>query len=132
LPLPAFSLRFLTSVSNALEAVYRSQLSRAEKLAKKQEIIAQYQEIYRKDYAPRFQSAAYRKATKLPLNNAYLMLFTLYTDHIPLLARFEQERCGSDLKTFMREMERLSKSPGKMIDKIEAALARPAPRDVDP
>lgn len=121
-------LRYLASVTKELEKVYGSSLPREEKLERKREIIARFERIYRRDYAPRFHSGAYRREARLPLNNAYLLLYALYTDHIPLLARFERERCGSSLETFVREVERLAESRGNMIEKIQAALAAP-PRE---
>ncbi len=115
-------LRFVKRLTQALSRVYASPLSRVEKLAKKREVIAEYQGIYRKDYLPHYKTAAYRASADLPLNNAYLMLFNLYTDQIPLLVRFERERCDGSLRVFVEQVKRLSKSPGNMIDKIKREM----------
>ena len=115
-------LQFLKALTNALKEVYASPLSREEKLARKREVIADYQAIYRRDYLPRYRTAAYRASADLPLNNAYLMLFNLYTDQIPLLTRYEKERCAASLRLFVEQVKRLAKSPGNMIEKIEREM----------
>ena len=115
-------LQFLKALTNALKEVYASPLSREEKLARKREVIADYQAIYRRDDPPRYRTAAYRASADLPLNNAYLMLFNLYTDQIPLLTRYEKERCAASLRLFVEQVKRLAKSPGNMIEKIEREM----------
>lgn len=116
-------LKFIMQLRDALSAVYASDLPKAEKLAKKKATIARSMKILDTEYVPRFQTESYRSLKKLPINNAYLMLFGLYTQQIPLLERYDNKFCGNNLKAFMESMERLAKEPGTMIEKIKSRLA---------
>ena len=116
-------LEFVMKLRHALSTVYASDLPRAEMLAKKKEVIARYMKIFDTEYVPSFHTDSYRALKTLPINNAYLMLFGLYTQQIPLLERYDKEFCGNSLKAFMHSMERLAKEPGTMIEKIKARLA---------
>ena len=118
----ALFVEFLRDLKGALQDVYGSDLTAEEKLAKKKDVIARFQSEFETSYASRFSSNAYRSAKDLPLNNAYLSLYDLYTNDIPLLRRFYTEKCGGDVKQFMAEMLRLSKAPGDMFDKVRTAL----------
>jgi predicted aminopeptidase len=42
------------------------------------------------------------------LNNAYLSLYSLYSDDIPLLRAWFEQRCGSSLKRFMESMKEIA------------------------
>lgn len=116
-------VEFIAQLRSALSAVYDEPIPRAEKRAEKAKTIAEYRKIYETEYLPRFRTERYRDMTRLPINNAYLMLFGLYTREIPLLARYNQEFCGGNLKTFMAKMEALSKRRGNMIERIRKAVS---------
>ena len=109
-------------LKGALQRIYDGPLSRSDKLAKKEETIAAYEAAFQKDYLPRFQSSSYREARSLQLNNAFLSLYSLYTDAIPLLRRYETERCGSDLKVFVQKIKELAKGGGDMVDRVRRSL----------
>jgi len=115
-------LSFLAELRHALEQVYNSGLDAAEKRLEKEKIIAQFQTTFAMQYVPQFSSSAYRSVKELPLNNAYLALYDLYTSDIPLLADFDRLVCGGDLRTFVTRIVELSKKPGDMLAKIRAAL----------
>ena len=97
----ALFLDFLKGLSGDLQALYSGPLPREEKLAEKKRIIALHQQRYTADYLPRFHDPAYRKAADLPINNAYLSLYDLYTEDLPLLRRYFTLVCGSSLQGFL-------------------------------
>lgn len=99
----------LHDLSTELDTVYMGQQSREEKLARKTEIIDDFQARLAGDLSKRFHTEGYRDLGKLRLNNAYLSLYRLYSDDVPLLRSFWQQRCGSDLRRFMEAAIALSK-----------------------
>lgn len=115
-------LEFVMKLRAALATVYGEKISKTAMLAKKTETISEYMRLFDSTYLPRFQTERYRKLKGLSINNAYLMLFGLYTQQIPILARFNRVVCDGDLKQFMVEMKRLSKGRGAMVPKIEREL----------
>jgi predicted aminopeptidase len=115
-------MSFIRGLTSALDALYSSALSRQEKIDRKAEIIDSYKARFKTEYAPRFTDPDYRKASDRPINNAYLSLFDLYSKEIPLLYDYYARECGSDLKSFMQKVTRLSKSPGDLEGKIRLEL----------
>ncbi|HVO40019.1 MAG TPA: aminopeptidase [Spirochaetia bacterium] len=111
----------LKGLSAELKKVYDQALPREETLAEKARIIAAFKGTFRRD-AGRFRTPEYRAARDLPLNNAYLSLYDLYTEDIPLLRSYEEKRCGGDLRSFMLAAERLSKK-GDIKEQMRAELA---------
>ncbi|HUZ17878.1 MAG TPA: aminopeptidase, partial [Spirochaetia bacterium] len=117
-------LQYIGRLTDALRKLYESGAPRSQILAEKAKIIAEYQLIYTKDYLPRLKTPGYRAKGPLPINNAYLSLFSLYTADIPLLQRYYSQVCGASLRDFVVQIKRLSKERGRMVDKLEAALKR--------
>ncbi len=115
-------LEFILRVREALAKVYASSAPASQKLVEKSKTIDEFKKIYAADYVPRFQTKQYRDFTDPPLNNAYIMLFGLYTNDIPLLAAYNKEVCNGDLRKFMVDMKKLSKQPGDMVPKIRSVL----------
>ena len=111
----------LKELSGQLKQVYASTLSRDDKLSGKARIIADFKARL-KDEAGRFRTSEFRKLGDLPINNAYISLYDLYTDDIPLLRSFYEQRCGGDLRTFMMEAEKLAKT-GDVKKQMQAALS---------
>jgi predicted aminopeptidase len=99
----------LRGLSSDLDAVYKGPQSREEKLARKAQIIDDFQKRLADDLAARFHTEGYRDLGKLRLNNAYLSLFSLYSDDVPLLRSYWERRCGSNLRLFMEEAVGLAK-----------------------
>ena len=108
----ALFLGFLKGLTEELRALYEGPLPREEKLAEKKRIIARHQQIYAADYLPRFHDPAYRKTADLPINNAYLSLYDLYTEDLPLLRDYFVRVCGSSLRDFLVQVKSLSKGGG--------------------
>ncbi|HTO24119.1 MAG TPA: aminopeptidase [Spirochaetia bacterium] len=111
----------LQRLAARLEPVYASSLDRSEKIAEKQEIIAEFKAGLADARAAGFRTEDYSHLDTLPLNNAYLSLYRLYTSDVPLLRRWFTERCGSDLPRFMASMRELA-AHGDVKAQIRAAL----------
>jgi predicted aminopeptidase len=112
----------LHDLSVELEAVYAGPQSREEKLASKARIIDDFQKRLAGDLSSRFHTEGYRDLGKLRLNNAYLSLYRLYTNDVPMLRSFWQQRCGGDLRRFMETAIALSKK-GDVKAQMKAELA---------
>ncbi len=100
----------LKSLREALADVYESPLPRAYKLERKDQLISVFKKRLSENADRLFRSPDYRKIGDLPINNAYISLYSLYTDDVPLLRSWYETHCGSDLKTFMLSMEKLAKN----------------------
>ena len=111
----------LQRLAARLEPVYASNLDRAEKLAEKQEIISEFKASLSDLRAAGFRTEDYSRLDTIPLNNAYISLYRLYTSDVPLLRRWFTERCGSDLRRFMASMKALA-AHGDVKAQIRAAL----------
>lgn len=119
----ALFLAYLTELKQSLQEVYQSPLSTEEKIARKAEIIAASRQRYVAEYVPRFKSEAYRGASDLPLNNAFLSLYDLYTEDVPLLRQYYEKECGSELPVFVGKMKVLSKESKDVAAAIRGKLA---------
>ncbi len=100
----------LRGLSQSLGKVYASAVSRDEKLAEKARLISSFREKLGRQAKTEFRTAGYRKLGDLPINNAVLSLYALYTGDVPLLRAYYEQRCHGDLKTFMLAMEKLAKA----------------------
>lgn len=113
----------LRDLAARLSPVYSSGMSRGEKLAEKKRIIDEFRRGLEDGGAKEFRTDAYAHLEKIPLNNAYLSLYRLYTSDVPLLRRWFQERCGGDLRRFMASMKELA-ARGDVKSQIRAALGQ--------
>jgi len=113
----------LHGLAATLEAVYASDLAREQKLEEKAGIIDAFKGGLADSRAAGFKTEAYSHLEALPLNNAYISLYRLYTDDVPLLREWFAARCGSDLKRFMASMKGLA-AHGDVKDQMRAALGR--------
>ena len=113
----------LHGLAAKLEPVYSSGLTREQKLAEKARIINEFKGGLADSRAAGFKTEAYTHLDALPLNNAYISLYRLYTDDVPLLREWFATRCGSDLKRFMASMKDLA-AHGDVKNQIRAALGR--------
>jgi predicted aminopeptidase len=113
----------LQGLSVKLRAVYSAPVSREEKLARKAEVIDEFKRGLAGEGAPHFRSAAYGHLEKLQLNNAYLSLYGMYTDDVPLLRDWFDQRCGGSIKLFMESMKQLA-AHGDVKAQVRGALGR--------
>ncbi len=111
-------LGFVRELRRALEAVYGSRLSREEKLARKREVIDTFLDRYKREYVPRFRTKGYHSARRIPLNNAYISLYDLYTGNLPVLERYYAQACSADLRLFVSRVKDLARSPGDVREKM--------------
>ena len=112
----------LRGVSRELDVVYKGPGSREEKLAQKARIIGDFQERLAEERATRFRTEGYRDLGNLRLNNAYLSLYSLYSNDVPLLRSYWEKRCGSDLRAFMQRAAAFAKK-GDVKSQMRAELA---------
>ena len=91
-------------------------------IRRKSELIESFKERYARDYAPAYRTEEYRKFTDLPINNAYLSLYDLYSGDVPLLQTFFEEQCGSDLSLFVSQIKELASKGGDVKERIRSEL----------
>ena len=103
---------FIRQLIAELDAMYKIDLPREEKLLRKQEIIERAKITFDENYDTLFITENYRNFSSLPVNNAYLSLFMLYheEDHF---YKDLFERAGSDLPDFISAAKTLSPRPGR-------------------
>jgi predicted aminopeptidase len=89
-----------------LDAVYKNDVSREEKLGKKAEIIKASQERFDSEYETRFHSENYRGFATLPVNNAYLELYRLYYAESSFFKEL-YEKSGRDLPKYIAAVKTL-------------------------
>jgi len=111
----------LRDLAARLSEVYASGVGRDQKLSQKRVVIDEFKAGLADAQAAGFRTEAYTHLDKIPLNNAYISLYRLYTSDIPLLRSWFESRCGSDLRRFMASMKELS-AHGDVKAQIRAAL----------
>ena len=115
---------FIRSLIADLDELYKLDISREEKLIRKEEIIENAKNRFDENYDEHFITDNYRHLGSFPINNAYLSLFMLYheEDHF---YKDLYERSGSDLQRFISAATTLSARPGRGYDpklELERAL----------
>jgi predicted aminopeptidase len=113
----------LHGLSKNLKVVYDMPIPREEKLARKAGVIDEFTRGLADGGGPRFHTDRYAHVEKLKLNNAYLSLYSLYSDDVPLLRDWFVQRCGSSLRTFMASMKELA-GHGDVKAQVRASLGR--------
>ena len=116
----AIYLDFIRSLIAELDGMYRSNISREEKLSQKKEIIDAAKTRFGESYDSLFKSENYRGFSKIEINNAYLELYRLYyeEDHY---FRDLYERSGSDLPGFIAAAKTI-RNTGNPKEELEKAL----------
>jgi predicted aminopeptidase len=99
---------YLRGLIAELEELYRRDIPREEKLARKAEIIRDSQERFTRDYSRLFKSDAYRGFSTLAVNNAYLDLYRLYFEGNSFYREL-YEQSGRDLKRCIAAAKTLDK-----------------------
>jgi len=92
-----------------LDGVYRAPLSRQQKLDQKAQIIAAFQAEFEREKQTRFRTEGFRTMGAPRLNNAYLSLFSLYSDDIPLIRSYYEELCRGDLRRLVAQARALAR-----------------------
>ncbi|GHU53445.1 aminopeptidase [Bacilli bacterium] len=104
-----------------LDALYKSGVSREEKLEKKAEIIRASQERFDAEYETRFHSENYRGFVTLPVNNAYLELYRLYYAENSFFREL-YEKSGRDLPKYIAAVKTLKAKGDDPKVQLERAL----------
>jgi predicted aminopeptidase len=97
---------YIQALIAELDVLYKSGVSREEKLEKKAEIIRASQERFASVYETRFHSENYRGFVTLPVNNAYLELYRLYYAEGSFFKEL-YEKSGRDLPRFIAAVKTL-------------------------
>jgi predicted aminopeptidase len=116
----AVYLNFIQGLIAELDAVYKSGVSREEKLQKKEEIIRVSQSRFEEDYDTLFSGDNYRGFARLAVNNAYLELFRLYYAEDNYLKKL-YIRSGQDLAKFIAAAKTLNSKENPKVQ-LERAL----------
>ncbi len=93
----------LRGLAARLDREYRAQVSREDKLARKAELTAEFRQDFEESKGARFRTEAYRTAPAPNLNNAYLSLYSLYSDDVPLIRSYWQKVCAGDLRRLLAD-----------------------------
>jgi predicted aminopeptidase len=112
----------LHDLSQKLAAMYAEPITRQEKLDRKAAMIAEFNAMLAVKRATLFRTNGYRRVGELSLNNAYLALYSLYSDDVPLLRSYWEKACGSSLKELITRAKALAKK-GDVKALMRQALA---------
>jgi predicted aminopeptidase len=111
----------LRDLAAALERVYDLPISREEKLAEKTRIIAAFQAEFSATQPTRFRTESYRLMAVPQVNNAYLALYRLYSDDVPLIRSYWEQLCGRDLRRLMADAKTFARR-GDVKAQMRSAL----------
>ena len=67
----------------------------------KEKIISGFQYEFRKNYDDHYRTASFKKIGELPINNAFISLYSLYNDNLDIFRIFH-EKHGSDLRITLK------------------------------
>ena len=115
---------FIRELIAELDEIYKSDISREEKLIKKEDSIEKAKIRFDESYEELFQTDNYRNFSELPINNAFLGLFMLYHEEDHFFMDL-YTRSGSDLKKFITAARTLNTRPGRGYnpkEELESAL----------
>jgi predicted aminopeptidase len=112
----------LHDLSQKLGAIYAEPITRQEKLDRKAQSIKEFNAMLAEKRTTLFRTEAYRSIGDLSLNNAYLSLYSLYSEDVPLLRSYWEKVCGSSLKRFIEQAKALAKR-GDVKAQMRQALA---------
>ena len=117
---------FIRGLIAELDALYNSSLPRAEKLIRKEEIINEAKARFAESYDTIFKTDNYRGFIELPVNNAYLELFTLYHEGDQYFKNL-YKKSGSNLRKYIAAAATLNSSlkrgKGNPREEFEKALS---------
>ncbi|HRV28032.1 MAG TPA: aminopeptidase [Spirochaetia bacterium] len=103
-------IQFLQETARQLEIIYNNTtLTKAEKIAAKQKIIAERAIEYETAFAQEFVNPNYKKFNMQNINNAYIDLYRLYESDLSLYEQWFTKKSNSDIATFIADMKKLAK-----------------------
>ncbi len=108
-----------------LRRLYEGGWSREYKLTQREIVFESFKERFRTVYSGQFKTESFRKLGEIPLNNAYILSFTRYTQDLELFYRLYRAR-GYDLKKTVQILKKAKDAGGdpkaflrKMIESDE-------------
>lgn len=108
-----------------LEAVYGSPVSREQKLRDKERLLAAFQGDFEHEKQARFRTEAFRSMRAPRVNNAFLSLFSLYSDDVPLIRSYCEKLCRGDLRRLLAESRAMARR-GDVKEQMRRALVADA------
>jgi predicted aminopeptidase len=105
-----------------LEELYRSALDREQKLKRKSALIASFRADFEREKQTLFRTEAYHAMGAPQVNNAWLSLFSLYADDLPLIRSYCDKLCGGDLRRLLAQARVLARQ-GDIKVQMRRALA---------
>jgi len=120
-------LDFIRSLITELDGIYKSGISREEKLLGKEKIINEAKAGFEASYDTVYKTENYRGFSKLAVNNAYLELFNLYYEE-NMFYRDLYDKSGRDLPKFIAAAKTLktnravNRGKGNPKEELERAL----------
>jgi len=113
-------VEFIQELIAELDVLYKSEISREEKLMEKGRIINAAKERFSAEYDSLFSNDNYRGFAELPVNNAYLELYRLYHTEDNFYENL-YERSGRNLPAFITAAKKITKK-GNPRQQLENAL----------
>jgi predicted aminopeptidase len=117
----ALFLESMRRLRQALDEVYRGGLPTEGKRARKAGLIAGFEKEFVEKGRPSFRSEAYREMNPPRVNNAYLSLYSLYNDDVPLIREYALRVCGGDIRRLIAEARVMGRR-GDVKEQMRAAL----------
>lgn len=122
---------FLSELIAGLDSLYqREALSRAQKIERREDIIAEARERWRREVEPELETNRFRGFDRTDINNATLMARRLYYDRLGLFERVYQER--GDLRAAIHEIVQAAEDEADDPWVALERLARPAVAPLPP
>ena len=112
---------FIRGLITELDDLYKSNISREEKLLRKEDIIKGAKAAFDQNYDALFQTDNYRGFSELPVNNAYLDLYRLYHEEDNYFKDL-YARSGQDLAKFIAAAKTLNPKQVNPRETFEKAL----------
>jgi predicted aminopeptidase len=117
----ALFLEALRGLRGALEEVYRADLPDEEKRLRKAALLARFERDFAGSVQPGFRTDQFRRMQSPRVNNAYLSLFSLYNDDVPLIREYFSWVCGGDIRRLIAEVRALARR-GDVKEQMRRAL----------
>jgi predicted aminopeptidase len=114
-------VEFIQELISELDIVYKSEITREQKLELKEKIISGAQSRFAAEYETRFHSDRYRGFSEMPVNNAYLELYRLYYSGGSELKELYDES-GGNLYEFIAAAKTITKGGGSPMLQLRSML----------
>lgn len=116
-------IRWVDDISGlriTLETLYSKIIPDTEKEILKQKAFADFKELFKKNYAVRYETDLYKRIPDLDINNAFIALYAVYYEHNSLLMEL-YHYCGESVSTLIELLKPLTENrenPYEFINRI--------------